>query len=141
MSDQLRICTTSNNLRVNAKHWNLVIKNFERIEINCLSHDRRLIFRLYKTIAKLEETVDDDSSLARTFVSTGGRLASSMSMARINATATGYEILGKKSARNSKERIPIDEKEIRGATNKNTFISHASKHRTERMKVFAMRGE
>ena len=117
-----------------------IIKNFERIEINCLNHDRRLTF--IQNNRKISRS-SDDSSLARTFVSTGGRLASSMSMAlvRMNATATGYEILGKRSARNSKEKIPIDEKEIRGATNKNTFISHASKHRTERVKIFTMRGE
>lgn len=43
-----------------------IFKNFERIEINYLNHDGRLTFRLYKTIAKLAETVGDDSSLART---------------------------------------------------------------------------
>lgn len=107
----------------------MVIKNFERIEIKCTRHDHRLTFRLNKTIAKLAEVVGDDSSLAQDvcfYRWSVGILDVNGTRARINATATGYEILGKRSARNSKERIPIGEKEIRGATNKNTFISHAS---------------
>lgn len=106
----------------------MVIKNFERIEIKCTRHDHRLTFRLNKTIAKLAEVVGDDSSLAQDvcfYRWSVGILDVNGTRAWINATATGYEILGKRSARNSKERIPIGEKEIRGATNKNTFISHA----------------
>lgn len=59
------------------------------MQIIYISRSDRLTSRVYETIAKLAATAGDDSSLARAFVSTGGRLAFSMSMAlaRIRATA------------------------------------------------------
>lgn len=49
-----------------------IIKNFERIEINCLNHDRRLTFRLYKTIAKLAEAATTVVWLERLFLQVVG---------------------------------------------------------------------